>query len=71
MNKEEKKEELENPIRRGNGSMNDSLADLGDIILKTDKKNEKSQNKSFIWTVISVTISFLVLILTIVSLWFK
>ena len=58
-------EEIENTIQKGNGSKTDALSNLADILIKTDKKNEKSQMKNLIWVKISVLISFIVLLISI------
>jgi len=62
------KEELENPISKGNGSLNDGISHLADIMIEVDKKNDKVQKKNLIWLIVSTIISGLVLILTIFSI---
>lgn len=61
-------EEIKNTIQKGNGSNVDALSTLADILIKTDKKNEKSQKKNIIWVKISALISFIVLVISLISI---
>lgn len=58
-------EEIKNTISKGNGTNTAALSDLADILIKIDNKNKKSQKKNLLWVIISVIISFLVLLITI------
>lgn len=62
------KEELENPIQKGNGSKNDGFSHLADIIIQVDKKNDKNQTTNLKCLIISIIISSLALIVSIISI---
>lgn len=60
------KEKYSHKINRGNGSVNDALADVADLLVNTAKDNNKDQEKNFKWLIISVTIAFLSLVISII-----
>jgi hypothetical protein len=60
------KEKYSHKINRGNGSVNDALADVADLLVNTAKNNNKDQEKNFKWLIISVTIAFLSLVISII-----
>lgn len=55
-------------INRGNGSVNDALADVADLLVNTAKDNDVSQKRNFCWLVISVIIAILSLIISVIGL---
>lgn len=59
-------EKYSHKINRGNGSINDALADVADLLVNTAKDNDMSQKKNFKWLVASVVIGILSLIFSVV-----
>lgn len=65
------KEEIKNSIPKGNGTHSDALSTLADILIETDTENKKSQKKNLTWVIISTIISFLVLLISLFTIFFK
>lgn len=66
MSKNSMREKYSHKINRGNGSINDALADLADLLVNTAIDNNKDQKKNFKWLIISVVIAFLSLVISII-----
>lgn len=62
MNEENK---YSHSINRGNGTNNDALADIADLLVKSGNDNNKSQNKNFKWIIITTIITFISLLISI------
>lgn len=62
------KDEIVNTIPRGNGSHTDALSTLADTLIKIDKENKKLHNKNLFWVIASTVISFLVLLISLFTL---
>ena len=60
-------EKYTHKINRGNGSVNDALADVADLLVNTAKDNNKDQQKNFKWLVVSVIVGIISLIVSILK----
>lgn len=61
-------EKYSHKINKGNGSINDALADVADLLVKTARNNDEEQVKNFKWLIMSVVIGGLSLIVGVLSL---